>query len=270
MKVLIPFSGGINSTYALWKWLSETDAEVYARFATEGYLSAGRRSSDEKAADKIALRLQNTVRSFDYEKTNWPVPYEANHLPIRSGFSNTVDYGICAPRYLGYAQMSAALGVDAIVLGISLENTATDIHPTYKSVIERPDLSIYHAGSAEWDVPVPRGEAFNYETEAPKMIGRFEQLAALPADIASLIEGCPEKHKLSKVSPLCNSCLYRAVSETDVGLTPREIDQYFAQQGHYGVWRSEADPATYVWRNRPYDAAVRLLGHTLDNLPDAP
>ena len=37
MKILIPFSGGVNSTYTMWRWLTETDYEVVARYAIEEY-----------------------------------------------------------------------------------------------------------------------------------------------------------------------------------------------------------------------------------------
>ena len=37
MKMLIPFSGGVNSTYAMWRWLTETDCEIVARYATEEF-----------------------------------------------------------------------------------------------------------------------------------------------------------------------------------------------------------------------------------------
>ena len=30
MKILIPFSGGINSTYSLYRWLTETDNDIIA------------------------------------------------------------------------------------------------------------------------------------------------------------------------------------------------------------------------------------------------
>ena len=33
MKILIPFSGGINSTYSLYRWLTETDDDIIARYA---------------------------------------------------------------------------------------------------------------------------------------------------------------------------------------------------------------------------------------------
>ena len=37
MKILIPFSGGVNSTYTMWRWLTETDYEIVARYAIEEY-----------------------------------------------------------------------------------------------------------------------------------------------------------------------------------------------------------------------------------------
>ena len=38
MKVLIPFSSGVNSTYALHRWLTETDHDIVAIYALESWV----------------------------------------------------------------------------------------------------------------------------------------------------------------------------------------------------------------------------------------
>ena len=35
MRILIPFSGGINSTYSLYRWLTETDDDIIVRYAID-------------------------------------------------------------------------------------------------------------------------------------------------------------------------------------------------------------------------------------------
>ena len=35
MKILIPFSGGVNSTYSLYRWLSETDADIISLYGVD-------------------------------------------------------------------------------------------------------------------------------------------------------------------------------------------------------------------------------------------
>ena len=58
MKILIPFSGGINSTYTMWRWLTETDCEIVARYAVEEF------ESDNKVA--LVLFLIYKVLYYKY------------------------------------------------------------------------------------------------------------------------------------------------------------------------------------------------------------
>ena len=58
MKVLIPYSGGVNSIYALWRWLVETDHEIVAVYASEKWDKALERAPREEAAALIVSKCE--------------------------------------------------------------------------------------------------------------------------------------------------------------------------------------------------------------------
>lgn len=64
MKILIPFSGGVNSTYALWRWLSDTDHEITAICAEEQW------SDTPNNEESVVVWLRDNIRNFEFEKFN--------------------------------------------------------------------------------------------------------------------------------------------------------------------------------------------------------
>ena len=86
MKILIPFSGGINSTYSLHRWLTETDADVIVRYSYEQFESEEYNSREYKKLQDIILFLKSEVRDFDFQIRNWPIDYVEERVPIRDGF----------------------------------------------------------------------------------------------------------------------------------------------------------------------------------------
>lgn len=263
MKVLIPYSGGVNSVYALWRWLNETDHEIVAVYASEKWDAALKRAPrEEAAADQIAAWLRD-VRAFEYRKIEWPVPYRADIQPLRSGFTNTWDQGAVEPRYHGYAALLDAEEFDGIVTGYSLENTAVDSYANLRNIFERPSVNCYLAGSPVLETVIAQGADLDFDAVCATLIGRFEQFENLPADLAALIVSkCEVRHDpvaMDGSAALCMSCLYDQCRE-DVAMSGADLDAAFAQYGSYGKWRSEADPETYTYRGRSQLKALELLG----------
>jgi len=269
MQVLIPFSGGVNSTFALWRWLSETDHEITAVYAQEKWQDVlretGREAREKEAADKMAAWLKDNVRDFEYEVVDWPIGYSEKQTPIREGGSSTMDEGIMEPRYHGYKKLIDDKSPDGIVTGISLENTAADTHPRYRALFETDGVDIYFAGSREL-TPISKGDAFDYDALAADMMGRYEQLGELPDELVALMESkCPERHDPRvDSSNLCMACLYEIVHEEVTDKTGKELDEAFARHGSYGKWRNEIDLETYVYRGNPQKLALELLGIEAD------
>ena len=246
MKILIPASGGVNSTYALWRWLDQTDHEIIASFAEETWTEPSRRSREREEAGEMVEWLKANVRDFTYETIQWPVAYQAEQAPVRVGFIGTMDVGVVKPRYHGYKALIDAHSPDGIVIGMSLENTAVDTYPIFRSIFETTGVDIYLAGVPEL-MPVARGEALDYDSVSTKMMGRHEQFEALPAALQALTEKCDTD---TCTDVWCRTCAYKRGYEKFKadGKTARDFDLYCAKKGSYGPYRSEADPAEYRYR----------------------
>lgn len=254
MKILIPFSGGVNSTYALWRWLSETDHKITAVCAEEQW------SDKPNNEESVVVWLRDNIRSFEFEKIQWPVNYISKQESLRTGFRNTTDMGMLEPRYHGYKKLINDKNPDGIVIGISLENTATDNYERLRSLFETAGVDNYFAGSREL-IPIAQGKDFNDDMVSADLMGRFEQWEKMPSELVKLIPGkCNPRHDPHDISHRCMSCLYESVREKRTDLSGAELDSIFAKYGSYGKWRSEADPKTYAYRGQPHNKALELLG----------
>jgi len=265
MKVLIPFSGGINSTYALHRWLTETTHEVVAVYAIESWVGANngdswRQSRETTAVNNMVAWLKANCRDFTFEKKDdWPVVVE-DMQPIRVGFAEERDYGIISARYRGYSDIIDAHSPDIFVPGVSLENTATDCEPVLRHHYLRDGLQVVYAGSRTLD---PVAEPLDYDAVAATLMGRFEQLEAIPADLQALMAvKCDIDHG-EGMDWLCIVCGYEKSRDMLSDMTGAEFDAMFAQYGQYGAHRSSADPATYQYRGQPHRKFGEILG-----LPD--
>lgn len=255
MKILIPFSGGVNSTYSLYRWLTETDVDIVARFAYERWEVSGyKKNLDEeiKNVNRI-LQICRKIRDFKFEFVEWSMKYEEKIVPIRDGFKlGTYNIGAIAPRYEGFYQWIKETNVGGFSFGISLENSATDhgylgtkkLHQ--RKIVENAGADIYLAGTKDLS-PVPIGDDFDPDVIIKELSGRFEQYEFLPNDIKKLILKCD---RLSCTDEDCKSCMYWRAYDyfISIGKTGRDFDLYCARMGSYGSWRHEADPETYFYR----------------------
>jgi hypothetical protein len=252
MKILIPTSGGVNSAYSLHQFLSNTDHEIVALHFREGYDGA---SNERAEFDAVCDWLSANVRTFERTYVTLPTINSNDDMrPVRSGFAKDITYAFATARYENYVTQIAAHEADAIAIGISVENTATDRHPILigqvydtGTAVYLPSISITEQVAADAD----------YDTIAAQMSGRFEQLEALPEELRSRIVSCDPDTDTDIWSL---RCAYQRGYDHYVsnGQTGREFDLWCAEQGSYGQWRSEADPAEYVWRGGCCDECAPL------------
>jgi len=242
MKILIPASSGVNSAYSLHQFLSTTDHEIVALHFTEGYSGA---LNERAEFDAICNWLETNVRTFERTYVTLPTINHVDDMrPVRAGFTKKITYAFGTARYENYVTQIAAHEADAIAIGISVENTATDRHPILIGQVYDTDAAVYLPSISITDA-VPADA--NYDTVAAQMSGRFEQLEALPSALRSLITTCD----IDTCTDIwCLRCAYQRGYDHYVsdGQTGRDFDQWCAEQGDYGQWRSAADPAEYVWR----------------------
>lgn len=258
-KVLIPFSGGVNSTYALWRWLTETDHEITAIYGIESWVGlhdgdSWRVSRETRAVAAMVDWLKTNCRDFAFQqKDDWPVVVN-DEQPIRKGFTATRNYGLVSARYQGYSNIIDEHSPDIFVPGISLENTATDCEPTFRHLYLRDGMQVVYAGSPTLEA-LP--EPFDYDAIAGTLKGRFEQLDALPADLRALIAPKSDEPWSDDWYSHLGMGYERVYGQSD--MTGAELDAVFAAHGSYGQWRGDADPVTYQYRGLWASKIAELL-----------
>ena len=268
MKILIPFSGGINSTYSLWRYLAETDHEIHVYRFTESFEIQDRKRT---AALAMVDWLKTNVRDFTFWEETGTLPEHAEQLePVRIGFEQTFNAGVLLPRWEKQAAMLDSIQPDATVRGYSLEQFAFDVYPVALADVRNRlfdrEADVFVAGHptletainfmaptdpAEWVAQVwrPLGEIIT---------GRFEQLEALPQALQDLREKeCDEYHPHDG-GFRCRECLYEDLLERRTDLTAREKDRELARLGQYGSAYADADAATYVPIGAICDALIEL------------
>ena len=259
--ILIAFSGGVNSTYAAYKWASESTDNLKLVYSIESWvdarpLIAGRNDREKANAQKVAEWISANVRTVDFEIRTNPHPYLNWPKSIRKTggvYWRDWDFGPVKQRHLGHKTLIDDIQPDGFVTGYSVENTSTDSHLYFRPTYDDGTIPIYYAGAG---FNPTDGSEENFETLAGQLTGRFEQLEALPNDLKALsFVHCLQVH--GKYS--CSSCGYHAVIQERPDLGGRELDQMFAKHGSYGAWRSEADPDTYTWRGKPQNKVRELL-----------
>jgi len=246
VKILIPFSGGVNSTYSLYRWLTETDDDIVVRYGVDRFVNDEYNAKELERVHKVSDFLKKGYRDFNLEMGEFPKEYVEERIPIRPGFIGTYDIGTLRPRYIGYINWCFETGADGISIGICLENTSTQGYEVSRreSGIENIGVDIYLGGVKELS-PVPIGDNFKYDELAKHMIGRFEQYEFLPKQLQDLCIRYSESRGGREIA-------YWKTYEKFVsaGKTGRDFDLYCAKHGSYGPWRHEANPETYMYRGR--------------------
>lgn len=255
MKILIPFSGGINSTYALWRYLAETDHEIHAYRHTESF-----ETQDRKRTSALAMVqwLKTNVRDFTFWEESGTLPEHVEQLePVRLGFERTFDVGKLLPRWEKQAAMLDSVQPDATVRGYSLEQFTFDVFPVALSDVRSRlfdrDVDVFVAGHptletainfmapvdpADWVAQVwrPLGEIIT---------GRFEQLEALPEALQDLREKECDEYHAPVIGNYCRECLYEDLIERRTDLTGREKDRELARLAQSDSGYANADHNEY-------------------------
>jgi len=257
VKILIPFSGGINSTYSLYRWLTETNADIFVRYGFDHFENDDYRSEELERVQNLSHFLKKECRNFNLEMSEFPKEYVEERIPIRPGFTKGMyNIGTLRPRYFGFTKWCIETDVDAISIGVSLENTSTQGYELSRreSSIENIGVDIYLGGVREL-VPVSTGDDFNYDEVAKHMVGRFEQYEFLPKELRDLCIRYNSESRNGREVAYWRT-YQKFISE---GKTGRDFDLYCAKHGSYGHWRHEADPETYMYRGRSEDGKLTYL-----------
>ena len=240
MKILIPFSGGVNSAYAAWWFAANTSNEVVLRFLREANFTVEENIEKENHAVAVSNWLRANVRECEFSAVDATVGHIKKMVPVREGFQKQTDIGA---RIALHSEIAAwADDFDAVVFGRSLENTTCDTAIYTRNIWADTGTQVMWAGWPNMGEIVPHD--FDFDAVAATLTGKWEQYEQLPEALQTTVlsHDCDDHW--------CIRCAYRRGYEHFVasGLTGRDFDQWCAEKGDYGQWRSEADPAEYVWR----------------------
>ncbi len=130
MKVLIPYSGsGTNSTYGMYRILTETDYEVVALHLDMYYSSDEYKTWEREHFYKGVKWFKDNIRDFKAVEGVCPEFYPPDIKPLRKGFTHTFDNSHQNNRSRAYVQYAKEFNVDLIVSGRGAED-ATDSSAT--------------------------------------------------------------------------------------------------------------------------------------------
>jgi len=250
-NVVVMFSGGSNSTYALWRWLSETDHSILAIRGRIQDAEPTRMSEADEAsrAAEIVNWLKTNVRDFDFETVDFPA-YEQEEGPLRPDFVATFNYGCLRPRYTYVAQMIADRQPDIVVIGLSVENTSHWGWPYFQSLVEDPNVDFYFAGSPDLTVPLPQGDDYSHSEMGKILTGKCYQYSQVPDEIKPL---CRNWRGDESDPRNLQMLIWKAIDAWLAdGKDPAEFDRYCAELGHYGPYCDLADPEKAIYRSSQF------------------
>jgi hypothetical protein len=257
-KILIPFSGGVNSTYALWRYLAETDHEIHSYRHIESFEAQDRKRT---AALAMVQWLKDNVRDFTFWEEAGTLTEAAEQLePSRIGFTQTWNVGKITPRWEKQAEIIDTVKPDAVVRGYSREQWTWDLIVVRLSDVRNSlfnrDVDVYCAGHPTLETTIdfmnptdpPTWMAEVWRPLGEIITGRFEQLEALPQPLQDLREKeCDVYHPPDAGNGrFCRECLYEDLIERRTDLTGRQKDQELARLAQYDANFADADAETYT------------------------
>ena len=234
MNILVPFSGGVSSTYLLWSTLRNTQHDVHVLYISEtlGPLEAFTRSR----VDQILLWMVENLRgaaSVDYV-TSVYIPNK--EMPIREGLTESRDLGYMYGRYSRMAEYARLLNCDEVWYGYDVHNTRTDnVWRLLEFYNRQTNIPI--------EFPLMQQNPRNSKAFMKAGgVGRFEMMEALPAELRSLLVQC---ERTPEPCNECNACRERDFFNNVVLPDKRPVkvwDEEYEQKGFFGRFRDQAPP----------------------------
>lgn len=275
MKILIPFSGGINSTYSLWRYLKETDHEIHSFRATEWFEAEERKA---ESARKMVQWLKDNVRDFTFEEVE-TAGSESDapiKVPMRPGFKFEYNIRALVPRWEKLIEVIDDVKPDAVVRGSALETSYNALFSvSYGDIRERmydrDGVKFYLSGNRDLTQEVDHMNPADPDEWMEKVwfpmtenfMGRFEQWEAIPDGLKALYEE-PHKPRHNLLENNCRDCLFEEVQEHRTDLTGREKDLAIAEIGKYGPYWKDADPSAYPGARMSMRGSLELLKGYVD------
>ena len=259
MKIVIPYSGsGTNGAYALWKFLSETDHEVFALHMNVAWRPDDERLHERTQFDKGVAWLKANTRDFDVAYKNCSNRFDFPDIPLRPNFKTMVGISKMSSVWQTALDHAVEVGADAVATGTSAESTATDRtvvmqKKTFWSSERNPtDIKVFWPC---WSMDEVVTEDL-WPRVCSEFTGRWSQRELMPEGLRNIVMEC--KCKGGTVG--CSRCFDFLVHEL-AEESGSALDERFLKAIHAGKYRDLADPETEMFLNNFKWALAEELGH---------
>ena len=268
MRVLVPYSGsGTNSTYGMYRLLTETDHEVVALHLNMYYSSDEYSAWEREHFHKGVKWFKDNIRDLKAVEGDCPKFHPPDIMPIREGFTHTFDNSHQNNRAKTYIEFAEKFNADLICSGRGAEDP--HIAQVYSTVRTKSGGSIASRQKAgKWPqslvvsdassgLSILEGSGYNFIIPSWSLTGRltlensnqvrnemsakWSQREKLPEGLRNIITDCRCKGKQINCY-WCNDLLINEVRSE----TGRELDDIVLKVLCAGRFDHLMDPKT--WR----------------------
>ena len=257
MRVLVPYSGlGTNSTYGMYRWLTETDYEVVAMFLDIYYSSDEYTAFEREHFHRGVKWFKDNIRDFETIEKKANKTYPDKYIPIRENSSYTINISRLSLRDV-YNKTSKELNANIISSGKSAEDTNGPLELS-TSISKESGYDYIHPS---WSLTEPV-TLENRDQVIKEMSAKWSQREKLPQELRNIITDCTCKGD-KEVCYFCTDLLLNEVRPE----TGQELDDVILEKLCAGKFRHLADPKTFQLNERT-NTYFKLLGYNEEQWVD--
>ena len=258
MRVLVPYSGlGTNSTYGMYRWLTETDYEVVAMFLDMYYSSDEYTAFEREHFYRGVKWFKDNIRDFETIEKKCEQVYPDAYEPVRENFTLNMETGSIRNFTKVYMDTAKEYKVNFISSGKSGEDSNGSLT---KAVFISKELG-YNFIHPSWSLTEPV-TLENRDQAIKEMSAKWSQREKLPQELRNIITDCTCKGD-KEVCYFCTDLLLNEVRPE----TGQELDDVILEKLCAGKFRHLADPKTFQLNQRT-NTYFKLLGYDKEQWVD--
>ena len=268
MRVLVPYTGlGTNSTYGMYRWLTETDYEVVAVYIDMYYCSDEYTAFEREHFHRGVKWFKDNIRDFKViEEKSSPAYFKENYyLNIRENSSEKINIKDLINAQKSYIVSFIKTKSDFISSGKSGEDTQGPLGVCISKTKELiPEENIRNSCSfihPSWSLTEPV-TLENRDQVIKEMSAKWSQREKLPQELRNIITDCTCKGD-KEVCYFCTDLLLNEVRPE----TGQELDDVILEKLCAGKFRHLADPET-LQLNQRTNTYFKLLGYNKEQWVD--
>ena len=251
MRVLVPYSGlGTNSTYGMYRWLTETDYEVVAMFLDVYYSSDEYTAFEREHFYRGVKWFKDNIRDFKTIEQKCKRVYPNTYEPVRENFTLNMETSSISNFTKVYMDTAKEYKVNFISSGKSGEDSNGSLT---KAVFISKELG-YDFIHPSWSLTEPV-TLENRDQAIKEMSAKWSQREKLPQELRNIITDCTCKGEKG----ICYFCLDLLLNEVRPE-TGQELDDVILEKLCAGKFRHLADQKTFQLNQRT-DTYFKLLGY---------